>query len=168
MAGIAPQPRRGVLESALCALGVCGAIACSFAMFAVPLGIVGVGTAAAAKGASSMQGMAGMGSMGDISASSTAHLPVWLDVLNHFGPQLLIASVMLIVVALALRRAPFAATVALIGGIVLYYGMYLQANMLAMESGTVAGLGMLISAMFGLRRREISATGTTHTTSGCG
>ncbi|TAM60245.1 hypothetical protein EPN52_05715 [bacterium] len=141
------------IASACCALGVCGAIACSVAMFAVPLGIVGAAAAAGANtathGMGAMTGMAGAGG----SAPSATHLPAWVAILDDYGKALLSGSVTLMVLALLFRRSIFGVTTAVIGGLVLYYGMYLQTNMPLMEVTTGFGLVLLLLAMLGLRSR---------------
>lgn len=141
--------------SACCAaVGVVGALACSISMFAVPLGIVGAGIAAGAKSASSMPGMPGMGN-GAAPAGATAHLPAWIGVLNRYGPEILIVSVLLVVTALALRRSVPGVVAAVIGGIVLYYGMYAQPSIAVMAGATIVGLLLLMIPMFELTRRQI-------------
>jgi nicotinic acid phosphoribosyltransferase len=113
--------------SLCCALGACGAIACSIAMFAAPLGILGASVTAGAK-ADSMQSMGAMAGMSPTAsaAAAAAHVPAWIALLNLFGPQLLIVSVVLVIAALAVRRSVFGALAAVAAGMLLYYGMYAQ------------------------------------------
>lgn len=108
-------------------------------MFAVPLGIVGAGIAAGAKGARSMQNMGGM---------------EWPSLLTQYGPELLVASVVLTTLAVAFRRSLLGALTAIGGGVILYYGMYMQTNVSIMAALTIIGLTLLLLSMLGLRQRS--------------
>jgi hypothetical protein len=129
-------------------------------MFAVPLGIVGAGIAAGVKAdsASSMAGMSDMSNMG----GATAHappLPMWLTLLDRYGPELLVASVFLMVGALAVRRSIVGAMAALAGGIVQFYGMYGQSNMTVMWSATIVGMRLLLASLYALLLDALRSTG---------
>jgi hypothetical protein len=102
--------------------GGLGSLACVTSMILTGLG---AGTAAAATG------MAGMSSRG-----STAH--GLLGALLRAGPGLLIASIVLITVAFALRRLA-AAAAASAAGAVLYAGMYGQQNPAVMYASIAVG-----------------------------
>ncbi len=128
--------------SLCCLLGICGAAACSVAMFAVPLGLVGAGVAVGAK-AGTASGMAGM-------SRASGAIPAWVTLLSRYGPELLAVSLLLVVAALVVRRSMAGAGAALIGGIVLFYGMYGQANVSVMWLATIAGLLLLLASPFGL------------------
>jgi len=143
---------RKLVTSLCCALGIVGAIACTVGMFAIPLGLAGAGIAAIAN-ADSMQNMSGMSTTG--TASSTgSHLPAWIAIVNRFGPEILLGSVVLMIAGLAIRRSLFGALIALLGGIVLYYGMYGTTNITIMWPVTGAGMILLFIALIGLRRKH--------------
>ncbi len=147
--------RKAFGSNLCCLLGICGAAACSIAMFAVPLGLVGASVAAGAK-AGTAQSMAGMPGTSDMSQTEStmvhAGTSTWVTLLNRYGPELLVASVLLMVIALAVRRSVAGASAAVLGGIVLFYGMYGQSNMTVMWSATILGMLILLASMFGLRR----------------
>lgn len=134
--------------SLCCALGVCGAVACSVAMFALPLGIVGASVAAGAK-ADSMQNMSGMPGADSVASRS---VPPWIAALNHVGPELMVASVALVLLAALLRKSTLAAGTALAAGGILYYGMYAQARMSIMWVFTAIGLTLLVVSAIGIPR----------------
>ena len=123
-------------------------------MFAVQLGLVAAGAVAIAKGNASSRDMGSMTSMGSAAASS-AHgfVPSIVGALNRFGPEILVGSVALVVLALAARRS-IGLVPALGGGIILYVGMYVQTNVTIMWLATVAGLGLLGLAALGPKMRE--------------
>ncbi|MDE2572849.1 MAG: hypothetical protein KGM44_10060 [bacterium] len=137
-----------MVNKVVCTLGLCGAGACSLAMFAVPLGIVGAGVAAGTAVGSSMHGMESTSGMaGGAASGAGVHLPAWVTTLNRLGPELLIVSVLVMIAALALRRARYGIALTVVGGAVLYYGMYVQSNMTVMGAATVFGLALLVLAM---------------------
>jgi len=104
------------------AAGGLGSLACGASM---ALAAAGVGTSAAVTG---MAGMTGRG--------TTAH--GLLGVLLRAGPGLLIASVLLVTVAFALRRL-LAAAGAFAAGAVLYGGMYGQSSPVVMYASIGVG-----------------------------
>lgn len=118
-------------------------------MFAVPLGIVGAGVAAGAK-ANSMQSMESMSGTPS-SAAQAANMPAWIALLNRIGPELLIGSVALVILALAFRRSVSGTITSLVAGIILYYGMYSQTNMRLMWIAAATGFVLLLVSMLGLR-----------------
>ncbi len=128
----APQLRVASLVGA--AVGLLGGIACSAAMVLAAVGVIG----AAATGGSSMS------SMGQV--SDGAGVSGFL--LDH-GPEILVVSVVFVTLALALRRSLAAVGAALVGAI-MYWGMYVQANLTTMyvtiALGLIAWLGLLLAA----------------------
>ena len=146
---MALRTNRSSLASKLAfGVGVCGAFACSVTMIALPLGLVGAGVASGAKAASGGDSMAGMGGM---TAAKSSQQPPWLAALPTYGPELLLGSIVLIVLALAIRRSWWA-SVAVVGGAVLYVGMYVQQNVAVMNASIVVGLAVLIASALGFRR----------------
>ncbi len=123
-AGPAERPPRTktVCCAAAGAAGGLGSLACAISMILAGLG---VGASAASAG------MAGM----DQPGSTPRGL---LGLLRHAGPALLIASIVLVAVALALRR-PATAFPALLAGAVLYVGMYSQSNAAVMYTAIALG-----------------------------
>jgi hypothetical protein len=115
-----PSARRAGMATGGTA-GVLGSLACGASMI---LAGIGVGTSTAAAG------MAGMDHTGGPTGL--------LGVLLRAGPALLIASVVLIAAAFALKR-PAALAPAVIVGAVLYAGMYAQPNLTLMYLSIVAG-----------------------------
>jgi hypothetical protein len=120
-------------------------------MVAAAIGLFASGGAAAAKGAgSSMAGMSGMGSSSS-SGGAASRYPGWLDALIRFGPEILVISVVLLTLAVALRR-PAAAVPALVGGAILYLGMYGQQNLAVMYVAMIIGTLLLaVSVIASLR-----------------
>ena len=117
--------------------------------------------AAAGAGASATAaGMAGM------STSGGTH-PGLLGALIRIGPGLLIASVVLVTAAFALRHR-LAAAPALLAGAVMYAGMYAQANQAAMYASITVGYAAWTGLYLWLRacrpapqtQRRLPAEGT--------
>lgn len=134
-----------------CAIGACGAIACSVAMFAVPLGIVGASAATVAK-ASTMQSMSDMSSMPAAHAGAhPASLPSWIALLDRFGPELLAVSMALVLAAMVVRRSTAGGLLALLAGIVLYFGMYGPVSLTIMWIATGTGFALLIASLIAPR-----------------
>jgi hypothetical protein len=130
----------GLITACCGALGLGGAILCSLTMVAPALGLL-AGQAAR----SSMGGMSGSAS------TSQAQLPAWWDAIVRLGPEILVLSVLLVALAVALRRR-LAALPAIVGGLILYLGMYAQPSLMAMEAATGIGTGLLVLAyVAGLR-----------------
>jgi hypothetical protein len=110
-------------------------------MVAAAIGLFASGGAAAAKGAgSSMAGMSGMGK-----GTTPSHAPGWLDLLIRFGPEILIVSILILTIAVGLRRTS-AGVPALLGGLVLYVGMYAQPSLAVMYATMVVGVALLVLA----------------------
>lgn len=115
-------------------LGLFGSVACSVAMVLALVGLLGAGAASTAS-------MAGMSA--DTSPALHSSLPAPLANVLFFlvqtGPVILMVSVASLALAVATRRRagllPMAAA-----GIVLYWGMYLQASQLVMFAAIVVGL----------------------------
>jgi hypothetical protein len=119
------------------AAGGLGSLACAISMI-----LAGLGAGASATSA----GMAGMGQPG-----STPH--GLLGLLRHAGPALLIASIVLVAVALALRRSA-AAVPALLAGAVLYAGMYSQSNAAVMYTAIAVGYTAWAALFLWARKRS--------------
>lgn len=141
----APGRSRGRLATCCSVVGIGGSLVCSFSMVAAAVGLFVAGGAAAAKGTgSSMAGMSGMGS-GSSSGAAASHYPGWLDVLIRFGPEFLVVSVLLLTLAVTLRRRT-AAVPALVGGVILYVGMYAQPSLSVMYAAMILGTALLLLA----------------------
>ena len=106
------------------ALGVAGSVTCGVSMV---LAGVGIGVSSSATGMAAMQPGASHGA---------------LSVLLRIGPWLLAFSAVLVTWAFARSRRRAFALPALLGGVVLYVGMYVQKN-LAVMYGSMA-LGYLV------------------------
>jgi len=132
-------------------------------MTAAAIGIFAAGGATAAKDTGSMSGMSGMG--GSSSAGSSSHSPGWLDGLTRFGPEILIISILLLVLAVGLRQRD-AVVPALIGGLILYVGMYLQPSLPVMYTAMAIGPSLsasllpLLTVRCALRGTSVHATTT--------
>lgn len=137
-AGGPPAGRIGtrLARRAAGAVGAAGSVACVTSMV---LAAAGVGASASAAG------MAGM------SAAGGTH-PGLLGALIRIGPGLLIASIVLVTGAFALRHPP-AAVPALLAGAVLYAGMYAQANLAVMYASIAVGYAAWIGLYLWLRAR---------------
>ncbi len=118
------------------AAGGLGSLACATSMI-----LAGLGAGASA----ASTGMAGMEQPG-----STPH--GLLGLLRQAGPALLIASIVLVTVALALRR-PAAAAPALLAGAVLYAGMYSQSNAAVMYTAIAVGYTAWAALFLWTRKR---------------
>lgn len=134
---------QGRIRAATCctAVGIAGSVACSASMTAAAVGVFAAGGTAAARGTSSA--MAGMGSSGQ--PGGVSHMPAWLDALIRFGPAITIVSVLLVIVAVTVRRR-IAALPTVIGGVILYAGMYLQPSVPWMYVAIVVGTALLVVA----------------------
>jgi hypothetical protein len=127
--------RENHLATACCGgLGIFGTLLCSLTMAAPAVGLVAVQTAH-----SSMEGM------GSFDAAQQAQLPAWWTEVVHLGPAILVISVLLVALAVALRH-PLAALPAIVGGPVLYVGMYAQPSLPVMYAATVLGISLLLLA----------------------
>jgi len=109
-------------------------------MTAAAIGIFAAGGARATRDTGSMSGMGGSSSSG-----SSSHSPGWLDALIRFGPEILIISILLLAFAVGLRRRD-AVVPALIGGLILYVGMYAQPSLAVMYAAMVVGTALLVLA----------------------
>lgn len=106
------------------ALGVAGSVVCGASMVLVG---VGVGVSAGATGMAAMSGT-GVGAPNGV-----------LGVLLRIGPWLLVVSVLLVTATFGTTRRPATALLALLAGVVLYAGMYLQPNLVVMYVSIAIG-----------------------------
>lgn len=112
-------------------------------MVAAAVGLFGTAGATAAH-----TSMAGMGTM---TSSSSARLPGWLDAIVRFGPEILVLSLLLLIAGVAVRR-PSAAIPAVVGGVGLYVGMYVQNSVFWMYVAIgVGGVLLLLAYVLSLR-----------------
>jgi hypothetical protein len=123
-------------SASLGATGVAGSVLCSFGMVAAAMGLFATGATAAGRAAS----MSGMGAMGDTHSSSG-----WLDLTVRYGPEILVASTVLVAAAVAIRR-PMALLPAAVGAVVLYVGMYVQNSVGWMYLSIGVGMSLLTFA----------------------
>ena len=124
-----------VVSTCCAVVGGVGALACSVSMTLAAVGVVG---AAAVSG--SMAGMSGH----TIQPGSTSPVSSPVRFLIQVGPPLLIFSLAAISVALGIRRR-VAVIPALVAGVVMYAGMYLQSRVLVMYAAIAFGLIAWIS-----------------------
>ena len=110
--------------------GLLTGVACAGSMTLAAVGVIG---AAAAAGSSSMSSMGGMGHA--TTRTGTGGVAGFL--LDH-GPTIFITSIILVSTTLVLRR-PVAAAVAAAIGALMYWGMYVQADVTAMYVTIAAG-----------------------------
>jgi hypothetical protein len=108
-------------------------------MASMVLPVVGLAGAGAAVGA-----QADAGSMPGMGPTPSNHPGGILGVLVIIGPELLVASIILVTVSLTLRRRG-AAFLSLVAGAMLYWGMYAQGSVTLMYT-TMAG-GYVIWAL---------------------
>ncbi len=130
------------------ALGILGSLACSAAMVAALAGLLGAGVAAGAASAGGMAGMAGTpGTHSPASQNSSLPSPVLaiLLFLLQSGPVILIVSIAAIALAVGIRRR-FTLLPVVVAGLVLYWGMYMQAVQLVMYFSVALGLATLATA----------------------
>ena len=134
-----PEVSLSRLKSSAAALaatvGVGGSALCSFGMVAAAVGLFATAGARAAH-----TSMAGMGTA---TSPGSSGLPAWLDAIVRFGPEILMASLLLVVAGVALRRRG-AAVPAVVGGVVLYVGMYVQNNLFVMYVAIGVGSVLLL------------------------
>lgn len=125
-------------EACCTAAGVAGSALCSFAMVAAAVGLFATaGTTAA--GSSSMAGM------GSAQPAGRARARVALHAIVRFGPEILVASLLLLALGVGLRRR-WALLPAALGGVVLYVGMYVQSSLTWMYVAIAVGTGLLLLA----------------------
>jgi hypothetical protein len=146
-AGGTPQVsvnRRKRAATALAAtVGVGGSALCSFGVVAAAVGLFAAEGASAAH--TSMAGMRTRNSPGP------SRLPQWLDAIVRFRPEILVVSLLLVVAGVALRRRS-AAIPAVVGGVVLYVGMYVQKSLILMYVAIgVGGILLLLGYVVSLR-----------------
>lgn len=135
--------------SARCATaGVLGALVCWFTCCLPPI-LVALGA-----GVSTSAGMAGMGHASTLGGRPGAIL----DLLNRITPGLLIASIVLITGAFALRR-PAAAIPALLAGVVLYLSVHAQPDPVVMYTGMAVGYGTWIGLYLWTRPAQATNRG---------
>ncbi len=137
--------RKGAAAAVVAAVGVGGSALCSFGMVAAAVGLFATAGASAAH--------ASMVGMGATNSPGPSGLPGWLDAIVRFGPEILVVSILLVVAGVALRRRR-AAIPAVVGGVVLYVGMYVQNSLLlmyvAVGIGSILLLGYAVSLRPGL------------------
>ena len=117
-------------------------------MLAALVGLLGAGVAASAASTSDMAGMNGLsGSPAAAPHNSGLPTPLVSGVffLVQAGPAILIFSIAAIALAVGIRRRVALAPL-VVGGLVLYWGMYMQADRLVMYLSIGIGLAVLIGA----------------------
>lgn len=141
-----------MISRILSLIGVLGTGVCAVAMFAVSLGLVGASATVSAKASRTMDSMSSVGSM--------AATPAWLSGLLRFGPEILVASLLLVIVPLALRRS-IGTLPAVVGGTILFAGMYVQSNGTIMVIATGLGFSLIVTALlFGNRKSAARRSNT--------
>lgn len=140
--------RLRVVSIAGAAVGFLGGIACSAAMVLAAVGVIGAATAG---GWSSLSSMAGMGRASTPGGRSLSRF------LLDNGPTILVVSIVLVTLALALRRRPAAVGAALVGA-VMYWGMYMQGAVTIMyvtiAAGLITWLGLVLApSWFAMKSR---------------
>jgi hypothetical protein len=142
---VSPAGRTGaatdLLASCSAVAGIAGTVLCSLSMIASAAGIF------AARG------------LGDMSVSHADQDPGWLTALVHFGPAIVIVSILILLISI-LTRGHAGLVPAIAGGVVLYAGMYLQPIMAVTYTAIAVGTGMLLLAYLRSSRRtaDISST----------
>lgn len=141
------------------ALGLLGSLTCTTAMVIAGAGLLGAGVASAG-------GMAGMdGTPGTpLAAAQNSGLPSPVLAILMFviqsGPVILIVSIAAIALAVGIRRR-VALLPVVVAGLVLYWGMYMQAAQLVMYSSVALGLATLAAAYIwstrAIKEREAQA-----------
>lgn len=126
------------------AIGLTGSTACAAAMVLALVGLVGAGTAAAGASPSSgdMSTMSGTGTSGFASPVDLA-----VAILIRAGPVILLLSIVAVVAAVAAKRRGAVIPV-LLGGIVLYVGMYLLSQRVVMFVSIGVGMLIWLAALF--------------------
>lgn len=123
---------RVVLQGSLGLVGFAGALACAGAMVLAAAGILGASLAA---------GMAGMSGMGSQDIDAPAPLAAVLRVLLDAGPAILLISSGAIILSIAAKH-PISVLPAVVGGGILYWGMYVQQDSGVMYVSIAAGLAI--------------------------
>ena len=109
--------------------GILGCIVCMGSMILAAVGVAG----AVVSGSMSAMSMSDMG-MNSMSGSS----PGWLEPILRFGPVILIVSVLLVTLSIGIRRRGFIIP-SLVGGVIMYLGMFMTTNIPLMVSSTAVG-----------------------------
>lgn len=145
--GTGNERAQRVIETCCAVAGLAGSALCSFAMVAAAVGLF---TAAGAT--ASHSSMAGMGSM----RAAAQQEPEWLQAIVRFGPEILIASLLLLALGIGTRRRSALVPIAL-GGAVLYAGMYVQRSLTWMYVAIAVGTALLLLAWVStLRSRRVA------------
>lgn len=110
--------------------GIVGCIVCMGSMILAAVGVAGT----VVSGSMSAMSMTGMG-MNNMSGMSS---PGWLETILKFGPAILIVSVLLVTLSIGIRRRAFIIQ-ALMGGAIMYLGMYMTTNITLMIIATIVG-----------------------------
>jgi len=118
--------KRSILAPICGVAGIGGTILCSSIMLAT-LG-----------GAFALPSSQALGSRAEL-----ANAPGWVAAVMHSGQQILILSVLLIVVSAAVR-SPKGTVPTLVGGLLLYFGMYDQSDSAVTIATTLAGILFLL------------------------
>ncbi|MGI8825074.1 MAG: hypothetical protein ACR2JC_05410 [Chloroflexota bacterium] len=129
-----PRRKRGLAAACCGTLGLTGTLLCSLTMIAPALGLIATG-----RPQSSMGGMSHSGSV------SVTRLPGWWTGVVHMGPGVVVASVLLLTLAVAARRRAFVPAV-IVGGVILYVGMYVQPTLAGMYVAMVIASALLLYA----------------------
>ena len=116
------RPHRSRWAAAATVTGAAGSLACTLAMTTALAGAFGAGAATGARAVTARHSMPGM-------ATPTPGGP--LGGLIQYGPQILALSALLVTAGLAPRR-PLAAVPGAAAGVLLWWGMYAQANLTVM------------------------------------
>lgn len=124
--------------------GLLGTLVCAGAMGLALAGAVGVSASASMAG---MSAMAATRTQTNVAAAAPAGL---LAFLLRAGSAILVVSVVLVTLSLASRRKT-AAVPALVGGAILYWGMYAQPHLAVMGAAIVAGLLVWLVAALWVR-----------------
>lgn len=142
------------------ALGLLGSLACSAAMVMALAGILGPGVAVSAASTGGMAGMSNTPSAATHNSSLPSPVLTALFFLIQSGPVILILSIAAIALAAGLRRRAALVPV-VVAGLVLYWGMYMQAARPVMYSSVLLGLAALVAAylwsMRAIKKHETQA-----------
>jgi len=131
--------KRSILAPICGAAGIGGTILCSSIMLAT-LG-----------GAFALPSSQALGSRAEL-----ANAPSWVAAVIHSGQQILVLSVLLIIVSAA-ARSPKSTVPTVLGGLLLYVGMYEQSDSAITIATTVAGILFLLLGYASVLKPQLGA-----------
>ena len=139
--------------------GLTGSLACSVTMILALLGVAGATTVAGTHAGGGMSSMASSSTESGRGPAASAHASGIMGFLLRFGPEILVISLLLVALAIGMRRR-IAGVVALAAGALLYWAMYAQSSAARMYVAVVlAYSAWLLDYLWARRHVRLTAAG---------